>query len=444
MNPLHAKILRPSRTTSQATTCVSDSCFPEKLILRTRGKGPENHISNFSNFFNFLQFLHARTHPKYPLPRNSWNTFNHWIRAKQGRTPTENPQPIPNNQTRNPKFGPQIPLPTLKFPHSNWQSLSPPTRPPAQATKRQILLHMELKIAPGRPKRFITILVDGEGGQNLVRLVHRVVERGQILVVEMAECKCVGCHRDRSHHARYLRRIQEQHNWRHYCSLSLFRLPPSGVSLHHLRSSPVPLPPLLLRSPQCWSLRFTAFQKPVRRSKGCPRNACAVSRGIPCLPSPPSVRPGSDLEIVRSVAAAMEIFLPSRCDRNRNAATTRERGEGRGGREIQSFHPFRWTILVRFSLGWMSITEPRLDEVVSVGWRTISTFIRQIGRHSFSSRSGGWVPHRWMRWSWWGDGNRVSSSLYSSMIVSTTRPLYSVTSPPLFNLHISLDFTHWN
>lgn len=65
-----------------------------------------------------------------------------------------------------------------------------------------------------------------------------------------------------------------------------------------------------------------------------------VSRGIPCLPSPPSVRPGSDLEIVRSVAAAMEIFLPSRCDRNRNAATTREWGEGQGGREIQSFHLF--------------------------------------------------------------------------------------------------------
>jgi hypothetical protein len=38
----------------------------------------------------------------------------------------------------------------------------------------------------------------------------------------MAECKCVGCHRDRSHHARYLRRIQEQHNWRHYCSFSFF------------------------------------------------------------------------------------------------------------------------------------------------------------------------------------------------------------------------------
>lgn len=63
----------------------------------------------------------------------------------------------------------------------------------------------------------------------------------------------------------------------------------------------------------------------------CPQLECLCGvRGDAVAPLP-SARPGSDLEMVRSVAAAMEIFLPSRCDRNRNAATWEERE--RGGRE---------------------------------------------------------------------------------------------------------------
>jgi hypothetical protein len=75
----------------------------------------------------------------------------------------------------------------------------------------------------------------------------------------------------------------------------------------------------------------------------------------------------------------------------------------------------------RTTTGWGGLGEVT-DNFNSHSSNRTTFIICSFGRMSTTHMEG--------RADGWGDGNRMSSSPYSSMSVSTTHPVYSVTSPP--------------